>query len=193
MRRKILFWETAGFFFIGLAGAALHFTFELTNFSSKIVAYFSAVNESTWEHFKLVLFPGLIFMIVEYPFVRKDVRNYLPAKTASLFVMPAVIALGWYAYTPFTGRNVFPLDLLIFYIAVALGQIVSYKILNSPPVAARFNSIAAVSFLILFLAFSIFTFFPPKIFLFEHFELQHTGKYGILDNYNGLRYFTKPK
>ena len=192
MNRKLLYWEIGSYFFIGLVGAALHFTFELSNFSSMVVAYFSAVNESTWEHLKMAFFPGIFFALVEYTYVRDVVRNYLIAKTASVFVMPLVITLGWYAYTPFTGRSIYKLDLLLFYIAVLIGQIISYKILTGPQMSERINRIAMASMLVMIAAFSTFTFFPPKIFLFEHFDLKDTGLYGILDNYEGLRYFTKP-
>ena len=192
MNRKLLYWEIGSFIFIGLVGAALHFTFEFSNFSNMVVAYFSAVNESTWEHLKMVFFPGIFFALVEYTYVRDVVRNYLIAKTASVFIMPLVIVLGWYAYTPFTGRSIYKLDLTLFYIAVTIGQIVSYKILTAPQMSARVNKFAMATLGVMFVAFSTFTFFPPKIFLFEHFDLKDTGLYGILDNYDGLRYFTKP-
>lgn len=193
MKHKLLYWEIGGFFFIGLLGAALHFTFELSDFSNMVVAYFSAVNESTWEHLKMVFFPGLVFTLIEYTYVRNVVRNYLIAKTASLFIMPLIITLGWYAYTPFTGRSIYPLDLLLFYLAVLVGQVVSYKILTARQMPERYNKAALGASFLLFIAFSAFTFFPPNIFLFEHFDLKDTGLYGILDSYEGLRYFTNPK
>ena len=100
MKNKLLLWEIGGFFFIGLVGASLHFTYELNNFSSNVVAYFSAVNESTWEHLKMTFFPGLVFTLVEYTYIRDKANNYLIAKTASLFLMPFVIVAGWYLYAP---------------------------------------------------------------------------------------------
>jgi hypothetical protein len=192
MKNELLAWEIGGFVFIGLAGAALHFTFELSNFSSLVVAFFSAVNESTWEHLKMVFWPGVVFALIEYTYVRDKVNNYLIAKTIGLFVMPLVITLGWYAYTPFTQRSIFRLDLLLFYLAVLIGQVISYRVLKMQPLSKRINILAAGGLAILLAAFSTFTFLPPQIFLFEHFDLKDTGQYGILDNYDNLRYFTKP-
>ncbi|MCK7530813.1 MAG: DUF6512 family protein [Marinilabiliales bacterium] len=77
MKNKVLLWEIGGFFFIGLVGASLHFTYELSDFSSNVVAFFSAVNESTWEHLKMTFFPGLVFALVEYTYIRGKVNNYL--------------------------------------------------------------------------------------------------------------------
>jgi len=192
MDRKLLFWEIGGFIFIGLVGASLHFTYELSNFSDPVVAFFSAVNESTWEHLKMVFWPGLVFMAVEYTYVKDQARNYLVAKTAGLFIMPLVIVLGWYAYTPFTGRSFYPLDLALFYLAVFLGQFASYQLMTRPLFPARFGQVALTGLLVMLVCFSTFTYFPPRIFLFEHFDLKDTGEYGILQNYDNLRYFTKP-
>jgi hypothetical protein len=193
MNKKLVAWEVGGFFFIGLIGAALHFTFELSNFEDMIVAFFSAVNESTWEHLKMVFWPGLVFMLIEYTYVKDMVSNFLIAKVAGLFLMPLVIAGGWYAYTPFTGRSVFPLDLALFYLAVLVGQVVSYVLITASPLARRFRTIAIGVLVVMLIMFSTFTFFPPRIFLFEHMDLDDTGQYGILEDYEELRYFTDPK
>ena len=192
MKKNVLIWEVGGFFFIGLVGAALHFTYELSDFSSNVVAYFSAVNESTWEHLKMVFFPGLVFALVEYTYVRDQVNNYVVAKTASLFVMPLVIFVGWYIYAPAVGRSIYPVDLALFYLAVFIGQFVSYKLLTRPPLEKKLNNYAMGLFIVMFMVFSTFTFYPPRIFLFENFDLKNTGQYGILDYEDNIRYFTTP-
>lgn len=192
MKNKLLLWEIGGFFFIGLIGASLHFTFELSDFSSNIVAYFSAVNESTWEHLKMVFFPGLVFALIEYTYIRDEANNYLLAKAASLFLMPLVIVVGWYIYAPIVGRSIFPADLALFYLAVAIGQIVSYRILASNPLGKVFRRVSLAVILVMLAAFSTFTFFPPRIFLFEHLDLNNTGEYGILDYEDNIRYFSEP-
>jgi hypothetical protein len=192
MKNKVLLWEIGGFFFIGLVGASLHFTYELSDFSSNVVAYFSAVNESTWEHLKMTFFPGLVFALIEYTYVREKVNNYLIAKTASLFLMPLVIVIGWHIYAPAVGRSIYPVDLALFYTAVFIGQFASYKLLTRPPLEKKYNTYAAITLAVMFVAFSMFTFFPPKIFLFEHFDLKDTGQYGILPYEDNIRYFTTP-
>lgn len=192
MKNNILVWEIGGFIFIGLVGASLHFTYELSNFSSNVVAYFSSVNESTWEHLKMVFFPGLLFALIEYTYVRQQVNNYVVAKVASLFVMVLVITVGWYIYAPIVGRSIFRVDLLLFYLAVFLGQSVSYRLLTRPPLGKKFTQYAVGVFALMFMAFSIFTFSPPHIFLFEHLDLKNTGQYGILPYEENIRYFTQP-
>lgn len=192
MKNKLLLWEIGSFIFIGLVGAALHFTFEFSNFENMVVAFFSAVNESTWEHLKMVFWPGIWFALIEYTYVRDRVNNYLIAKAASLFIMPLVITVGWYLYTPFTQKSIYKVDLFLFYLAVLLGQVVSYKLLTRAPLSRKANNFAVGSLVVMLVVFSTFTFYPPHIFLFENFDLRDTGQYGILENYDGMRYFTKP-
>jgi len=192
MKNKVLIWEIGGFLFIGLIGAALHFTFEMSNFSSMEVAYFSAVNESTWEHLKMVFFPGLVFALIQYTYVRDEVNNYVFAKVAGLVIMPLVIAVGWYIYAPILGRSYFPADLFLFYLAVFAGQWASYKLLTRVPLEKKYTQYAIGVFLVMFVAFSTFTFFPPNIFLFEHLDLRDTGLYGILPMEENIRYLSAP-
>jgi hypothetical protein len=192
MKNNLLIWEIGGFFFVGLIGAALHFTFEMSNYSSMTVAYFSAVNESTWEHLKMVFFPGLVFALIQYTYVRDVANNYIIAKVAGLVIMPLVITIGWYIYAPILGRSYYPADLFLFYLAVFLGQLVSYKLLTRVPLERKYTQYAIGVFLILLIAFSTFTFFPPRIFLFEHLDLKNTGLYGILPMEANIRYLTAP-
>lgn len=192
MKNKVLLWEIGSFIFIGIVGAALHFTFEITNFKNMVVAFFSAVNESTWEHLKMVFWPGFLFALIEYTYVREKVNNYIVAKTASLFVMPLVITLGWYLYTPFTQKSIYKVDLFLFYLAVLIGQIISYKLLTRPPLSKKVNNFATGSLAVMLVAFSTLTFYPPHMFLFEHLDLKDTGQFGILPYEDNIRYFTKP-
>jgi hypothetical protein len=107
--------------------------------------------------------------------------------------MPLVVIIGWYAYTPFTERSIYPVDLALFYTAVLIGQIVSYRLLTAQPLGKKSLYTAIGVFGILLFSFSAFTFYPPRIFLFEHFDLKDTEEYGILDDYEDLRYFTVPE
>ncbi len=70
--RKIKRWEIAGIFWIIIIGSLLHFTYEWSN-KSLIVALFSPVNESVWEHLNWVIGRS-VFMLIEYWFI-KDYTN----------------------------------------------------------------------------------------------------------------------
>ena len=58
MKRSLTLWQFFGFAFTSLLGTLLHFLYEWTG-KSPLVAPFSGVNESTWEHMKL-LYVGML-------------------------------------------------------------------------------------------------------------------------------------
>lgn len=174
-KNYLLTWETLGAMWIFVTGSLLHFVFEWSG-HSRVVATFVPVNESVWEHLKLVFWPGLIFALVEYHYLAKQSRNFVTAKCLGLCIMPVIIVLLFYTYTSILGDNELMLDILIFVVAIVVGQFISYRFLLHPSPASfwKISSRAGVIFFVL--AFPFFTFFPPHIFLFEH---AGAGIYGI--------------
>ena len=130
MKNRVLKWELSGIIFVFLAGALLHFIFDWSG-ESKVVGLFAPVNESVWEHFKLGFWPMCLFAAVEYQFLRKEVNNFLVAKAAANYIIPVVIGAVFYGYIAITGEEILIVDILIFLVAIIIGQIASYKILTS--------------------------------------------------------------
>ncbi|MBR6796465.1 MAG: hypothetical protein IKM53_03835 [Clostridia bacterium] len=75
MKKSVFIWQLVGFTFTSVFGTLLHFLYDLTG-GSLFAAPFSAVNESTWEHMKLVFFPMLIFAIIENHFLGKERKDF---------------------------------------------------------------------------------------------------------------------
>ena len=59
----------------------MNFFYELTG-QSILAAPFSAVNESTWEHMKILLFPMFVFSFIEYRYIGKNHRDFWCVKLA---------------------------------------------------------------------------------------------------------------
>lgn len=55
-------WEIIGLLWTLAAGNLLHFVYDWTG-KSVAAALFSAVNESTWEHMKLLAVPWILFSL----------------------------------------------------------------------------------------------------------------------------------
>ena len=68
MKRSIGLRQFWGFAVTALGGTLLHFLYDWTH--SAWVAPFSGVNESTWEHMKLLFWPMFLYAIVQYFFFR---------------------------------------------------------------------------------------------------------------------------
>ncbi len=111
-------------------GTALHFTYDLSG-GNLLVAVFSAVNESVWEHWKLVFSPAAVFALIEIADRRKIPASFLPAKAVSMWLMPAVIVTMFYTSKLFIKESL-AFDLFTFYFSVVLGQLVGMKIMGKP-------------------------------------------------------------
>ena len=76
------------FIIIGILGSLSHFVYEWSG-NNRFVGYFFAVNESTWEHLKLLFFPTVVYSVIEYFLVKNKIANYIPAAVISVFVETA--------------------------------------------------------------------------------------------------------
>lgn len=150
--------------FIMILGTLLHFTYEWSN-NNIIVGTFSAINESTWEHLKLVFFPMLITTIIGFYYFKDTIPNYLCAKTIGIIIAMTFIVVFFYTYTGIIGRNFAVLDIGSFFIAILLSQYLVMKIINEQCYCN--NNACGIILGILLVCFIVFTFKPPQIALFK--------------------------
>nr|WP_326185469.1 DUF6512 family protein [uncultured Oscillibacter sp.] len=116
MRKRLFFWELWGFLFTGAAGALLHFVYEWSG-GSVLTAAFSAVNESTWEHMKLLFFPMFLLSVVQVCALGKTYPNLLAARAVSTLAGLALIPVLFYTYTGVLGFHVMWADVAVFFLA----------------------------------------------------------------------------
>ena len=177
MKRSILGWELVGIAIISVLGSALHFVFEWSG-SWAPVGVIAAVNESVWEHFKLAFWPALFYAIFEYPFFRRSTNNFIIAKAIGIYIMPIAIAVIFYSYTAIVGEEILIVDILIFFVAVALGQLASYKVMTMKKLPRWTGGLGLVLVILLAVAFGVFTFYPPHLGIFKDAV---SGGYGIVN------------
>jgi hypothetical protein len=173
--KKIRLWEMFGILFIFLIGAFLHFTFELGG-GLRPLALISAVNESVWEHLKIAFWPAFVWGIIEFFAIRKKVKNFFFAKAISFLLIPVIITAIFYSYTHFTGNSILAVDITTFFVSIAVAQIVGYRLMLIRKSYPALNILGGILIIITLAAFSLFTFYPPKFFLFKDPQ----GRYGIL-------------
>lgn len=172
-KSSILKFEIISTIFIMIAGTLLHFTFGWSN-NNPLIGSFSAVNESTWEHLKLLFFPMLISTIIGYFYKGKVIPNYLCSKVLGIILSMSFIVIFFYTYTGILGTNFAIVDIASFFIAVALGQYIAYRKMKSTFYCNKF--VSTIILLVLYLCFLAFTFFPPHIALFKD---PISGMFGI--------------
>lgn len=165
-----------GIVFTVIIGTLLHFVFEWSG-NNPAVGVIGAVNESTWEHLKLLFYPMIFYSVFEYLSLSKETENFIPAKVVSILSGMFIIVASFYTYTGILGKNFMVLDIGTFILGTVGAYIIGYKIMKSDRFTSKESKITGVAILLLiFLAFAVFTFNPPKIGLFLD---PSTGKYSF--------------
>lgn len=168
-------WILLGIPVLFLLGSGMHFLFQLSG-NHPVIGLLAPVNESVWEHEKLMVWPILLWWVV-YGFLMKenlDFGKWMKSGLLALVAAVAVMPLLYYFYTEAFGTELLWADILILLISLAIGQLLglhSYRHGKSIPVRYTFTTM-----LLLVLLFMIFTFFPPALPLFQDGV---TGGYGI--------------
>jgi len=174
MKKFVIRWELSGIIFALLLGALLHFAFDLSG-EWRPLASIAAVNESVWEHLKLGFWPALIYSLIEYRYISKSSSNFLFGKAIGIFIIPVAITVLFYAYTAVI-EDILVADIMIFVVAIVVGQLTSYKILTMNPLPSWLNRFGIVFLILLAIAFSTLTYYAPQLPIFRD---PITGGYGI--------------
>lgn len=164
MKKSIFFWQIAGFIFTSILGVILHFLFDWTG-QSVFVAPFSAVNESIWEHTKLLFFPMLLFAIIENIYVGKRYNNFWCIKFRGMLSSILLIPTLYYTINGVLGSTPDIVNIAIFFVVNAWVYIKETRCFKKNNISCRFPVFYVLTFLVLL--FVLFTFLPPHIPLFQ--------------------------
>ena len=175
MKKSISYWQTVGFIFTSVVGTFLHFLFDLSG-QSIFAALFSAVNESIWEHMKLLFYPMLLFALIENHFWRKAIPQFWCNKLAGFLLSLVLIPVLYYSYTGILGISADWFNITIFFIAAGVSFWLETKRFQQEKLC-RIPEKAAFSIIVLIaVLFTVLTFFPPHI---PFFKDPITGTYGF--------------
>lgn len=167
-----------GIIFTLLAGTFSHFLYEWTN-QNFIIGLFAPVNESIWEHMKLIFFPMLFYsFIINFKF-----RNNYPCITSSLsfsiLLGTLLIPIFFYMYTKITGQDIFFLDIITFILSTIIAFFAVYKLTFS----CKIKPYAFLLYFVLcvcLICFLLFTYNPPNAEIFANPAFYHTSSYSFL-------------
>lgn len=166
MKNTVSYWQLVGFLFTAIMGTLLHFLFDWTD-GNVVVALFSAVNESIWEHLKLLFYPMLFFAVAEYFAWGRERESFWCIKLIGMLLGFALILVVYYTYTGVGGANVDWINVAIFFLAASAVFRIETKLLERNFVC-RINPLVAVLFVgLLAVLFMVFTFKPLHIPLFQ--------------------------
>ena len=151
-----------------------HFLYNF--FPNTLFSIFFPVNESIWEHMKMMTSSILIWSILEY-FLYKKFRVNHNNFILSLFLEVCLsIIIFLIIYLPiyhFTG-SIFILNLIVLFISLYFVNIISYYILALRDLHKELLGIVVI--ILLYIIFGILTYNPPFNYIF--FDKME-NKYGI--------------
>ena len=173
MKSSYGLWQLWGFASTSALGTVLHFLYDLTG-GSVFVAPFSGVNESTWEHMKLLFWPMLLFCVIQSRFFR-DREDFICIKLKGALIGLGLIPVLFYTYNGVIGRSPDWINITIFFISAAIAYLYEARRLKGEVKVCR-RGLAIFLFCAIAAAFVIFTFNTPAIGIFKD---PITGRYGI--------------
>ncbi len=165
MKRSIGLWQLMGFAVTSLGGTLLHFLYDWTG-KAVWIAPFSGVNESTWEHMKLLFWPMFIFAIVQSFFFR-DRENFWRIKLKGILLGIVLIPVIFYTYNGVIGQSPDWINIAIFFISAAIAYICETRQFNNETICCISPKIAFTLLCMIAVLFVVFTYATPEIGIFK--------------------------
>ena len=164
MKKNLFLWQLFGITFTALLGTLFHFLYQWTNL--KFFATFSAVNESTWEHMKILFIPAFAFAILQSFFFFDAYPCFWVVKLVGVLIGTFLIPILFYTLTGCFGKLPAAINVTIFFVAIIVAFTMEYFLLKHAVCFKDFKAIPIAILTLFFIAFIIFTFHPPKLPLF---------------------------
>lgn len=154
-----------GIVFVIIVGTLSHFFYEWSG-RNTVIGLFTPVNESTWEHMKLLFFHMLLISIA----INAKLKQSYPCITSSLafgiLLGTFLIPILFYTYTGILGFHLLFLDILTFIISVIAAFYAVYKLTLSCG-AKPDTALLIITLFFILVCFLVFTYYPPELGLFS--------------------------
>lgn len=163
--KKLKLATVIGIIFVLITGSLAHFVYEWSG-NNALKGLFTPVNESVWEHMKLVFFPMLLYSVWMISGFRKKYPCVISALCLGITAGTLLIPVFFYAYTGLLGRDFFVLDIAAFVLSVLAAFLLSYRLTLSCG-AKPYTFFLCVLVCILFVCFMRFTYHAPALGIFS--------------------------
>ncbi len=156
-------WEIAGLLLTLAAGNLLHFVYGWSG-NHSVAAAFAAVNESTWEHMKLLAMPWIAWSLAE---AVTGGGSALFPRAVGLLAGLTAIPTAYYTLRGIAGQPHHMVNILIFQLAVLLAFAVSRRVRKSGRFEGRgWRMLGLALLLILGALFLRWTYHTPDLPIF---------------------------
>lgn len=154
------------FLIIGAVGTLWHFIYDLSG-GNAVIGIIAPVNESVWEHLKMLFFPALIYFVIEYFLCKDSYENYIPAAVIGIFAGIFTITAFYYTYSGILGYGVTVLDIFSYFLGLFVTLCVKRKILRNKCFCSKTAKYLSLFFTLLTaILFGVWSFYPPPLAIF---------------------------
>lgn len=160
LRCELKKWETAETVFVGGLGTLWHFVYEWSG-KNFLLGLIAPVNESVFEHFKLLLVPVFLFTILEYKYLIRLRGCLVWRKWISMAAGIVFIVVFYYCYKGILQRDVAWLDIASFYGATLLNSFLAYWLLQKPCDGEKKMFSGCLSWAVSIILIVLGTLYPP--------------------------------
>ena len=174
-KQSIRLWQLMGFAVTSFGGTILHFLYEWLG-GAIWVSPFSGVNESTWEHMKLLFWPMFIFALFQWLFFRKR-PDFWCIKLKGILLGLALIPILFYTYNGVIGQSPDWLNIAIFFISALVSYYYEKRLFKKCVTNCKRPKLALLALILIATLFIVFTFRTPQLGIFKD---PLTGIYGII-------------
>ena len=174
MKKSVGIWQLFGFATTSLLGTLLHFLYNLLG-ENLFIAPFSGVNESTFEHMKLLFWPMFVFAIIQSFFFRER-SDFWCIKLKGIALGLILIPVIFYTYNGVIGKSPDWINITIFFISAAVAYTYEAVALYKNKARCASPRLSLVILLAIGALFVVFTFLTPEIGIFRD---PLTGGFGI--------------
>lgn len=154
------------------------FHFAYSTLPNTLFSIFFPVNESIFEHMKLIFSSAIFYGIIDYFILKKNnlsTNNSIFTTLVNALSTIVIFLIIWLPIYYKMGENMI-ITILILFIAIMFGQVLSYFILNKEIKFKYLNVVSIISIIIIYIIMAYFTYNPLKVDFF--FDPIHE-KYGI--------------
>lgn len=154
-----------GFLFVGVLGVLFHFAYDFLG-QTPVAGLFFPINESIWEHLKLLYFSVALWWIAEGFLDGKQERFFAP-RVWALSLALLFIPTAFYTYSGVIGRRYSWVDIGLYFAGDLLYFILAHRFTRKKEESEGENVLAIIVFLLWMFSFFLFTFLPPDLGIFR--------------------------
>ncbi|MEG0510532.1 MAG: DUF6512 family protein [Clostridia bacterium] len=151
-------------FFLLLYGTFFHYVYDAIG-SNLIINMFVPINESVWEHMKMLFYPSLAFFLLNY--MDNTGSTYIVSYVTGVTFSIVFCIVSYYIYDRFFPGISEVLNIVFYYISFAsifgIMYVMNYVL---EPLSDDFNFICEIILISYVCIFCFYTYLPPNLDLF---------------------------